>query len=49
MTNLQKIFLLLTLGYLVIKVILALLIYSVTKQVETKGLEFHKKRKALKD
>mgnify|MGYP007011024806 CR=1 FL=1 len=49
MNGIQKLFLLLILGYFAIKGILALLIYAVTKRVEEKGLEFHRKRNALKD
>lgn len=49
MSSLQKLFLLLVVGYLAIKGILALLLYGVTKKVEDKGRQFHQKRNALKD
>jgi len=49
MSSLQKLFLLLIGGYLVVKGVFALLLYAVTKQVEDKGREFHHKRNELKD
>lgn len=49
MSSLQKLFLLLIVGYLAVKGVLALLLYTVTKKVEDKGREFHQKRDALKD
>ncbi len=48
MSSLQKLFLLLIVGYLAVKGVFALLLYTVTRQVEKKGLEFHQKRNALK-
>lgn len=49
MSSLQKLFLLLIAGYLVVKGTLALLLYGITKRVEEKGREFHHKRNTLKD
>ncbi|MGI6512968.1 MAG: hypothetical protein GX052_09790 [Syntrophomonadaceae bacterium] len=49
MSSLQKLFLLLALGYLLVKLVFALLLYAATKRVEEKGREFHRKRNALKD
>ena len=49
MSSLQKLFLLLIVGYLAVKVVFTLLLYAVTKRVEEKGREFHQKRDALKD
>ncbi|MGE5543509.1 MAG: hypothetical protein ACM3UW_00915 [Bacillota bacterium] len=49
MNSLQKLFLLLIAGYLVVKGAFALLLYGVTRRVEEKGKEFHQKREELKD
>jgi hypothetical protein len=49
LASLQKLFLLLILSYLVVKLVLALLLYGVTRSVEEKGLEYHQKREELKD
>ncbi len=49
MTGLQKLFLLLIMSYLVVKGVLALLLYGVTRSVEEKGRQFHQKREELRD
>ncbi|NLW43994.1 MAG: hypothetical protein GXY92_02275 [Syntrophomonadaceae bacterium] len=49
MSGLQKLFLLLIVGYLAVKGVFALLLHTVTRQVERKGLEFHQKRNALRE
>jgi hypothetical protein len=46
LTILQKLFLLLVLGYLVVKGVFALLIYLVSKKVEEKGKRLKKKKKS---
>ncbi|NLV17330.1 MAG: hypothetical protein GXY50_09030 [Syntrophomonadaceae bacterium] len=47
MTPLQKVFLLLAFGYLILKLILAFAMYIVTLKVEAKGKEHQVRRQAL--
>ncbi|MGE5415995.1 MAG: hypothetical protein ACM3UZ_04400 [Acidobacteriota bacterium] len=48
MTKIQKVFLILVVSYFALKGILAFLIYVVSKRLQTKGVEFKKKREARK-
>lgn len=47
MTALQKVFLLVAVGYLLFKVVLGIVMYIITLKVEEKGLEFKRRREKL--
>ncbi|MGE5543506.1 MAG: hypothetical protein ACM3UW_00900 [Bacillota bacterium] len=47
MTALQKIFLLIAVGYIIFKVLMGIVIYIITLKVEKKGLERKRRREAL--
>lgn len=47
MTALQKIFLLIAVGYVMFKVVMGIIIYIITLKVEKKGLERKRRRETL--
>ncbi|MGE5416746.1 MAG: hypothetical protein ACM3UZ_08315 [Acidobacteriota bacterium] len=49
MSSVSKVFLALVVGYLMVKGMLAVLMYYVTKQVETKSLEYQRRRSNQND